>query len=73
LARRKRQLSRVWSNTGLWTDLGIPQFWNRETDGPFGVVIRGWKFAKCGSFYYSSQMKKIANFQWIFVYKKRQK
>jgi ferredoxin len=45
--RVARQLSRVWSNSGLWTDLGIPQFWNRETDGPFGIVIRGWRFAKC--------------------------
>jgi len=33
----------------LWKDLGLPQFWNQFKDGPYGLVIRGWQYAKCAS------------------------
>jgi hypothetical protein len=46
--RDKRQVS-LWQNGGFWNELQIPQFWNRNDDGPFGIVIRGWRFAKCAS------------------------
>lgn len=43
--RFKRQ---SWGTQDLWKDLGLPQFWNQFKDGPYGVVIRGWQYAKCG-------------------------
>jgi len=50
-SRFKRQgSSRLWSNHGLFTDLGVPEFWNQYNDGgPYGIVIRGWQFSRCAS------------------------
>jgi len=46
LERLKRQ---AWGTQNLWKDLGLPQFWNQYKDGPYGIVIRGWQYAKCAS------------------------
>lgn len=53
LDRLKRQ---AWGTQNLWKDLGLPQFWNQYKDGPYGIVIRGWQYAKCGKSIISVQL-----------------
>lgn len=37
---------------GLWKDLNLPPFWDQYKSGPYGVVIRGWQYGKCGKLGY---------------------
>jgi len=59
--RSKRQSSQVWQQSGLWTDLGVPQFWKDYQNGPFGIVIRGWQFSKCASEQWTDYKVNVTN------------
>ncbi|VDO98678.1 unnamed protein product [Soboliphyme baturini] len=47
--RERRSSSAIWGSHGLWHDIGLPAFWENGDKEDYGLVIRGWKLAKCAS------------------------
>ncbi|KRZ54572.1 hypothetical protein T02_5436 [Trichinella nativa] len=47
--RTKRQSRDLWGNHGVWSEVGLPRFWEKQGHEYFGVVIRGWQYSKCAS------------------------